>query len=206
MEKALGIYFFFCLFLAKFSKIPKAQESRMPMRKWVELSVHKALLDCLQPLVGPTFFFSLEVWSQLLLNVLNMFLGTMSHFSRFLTWFSSRFIWNSLKFASAASCYFCVGGWVYTTWSDILFLKLTALNFGSIPFDFFGKQASHCSSDSYALWGPLPFRKWWKVGILSSDSIYIQHFTYSFGRFQTLNHLPTSSLPWPPTSAPLDPG
>jgi hypothetical protein len=46
-------------------------------------------------------------------------------------------ICTCLTFAFANIQYFCIGSWVYTTWSDILFIKLVVLKFLSCTNFFF---------------------------------------------------------------------
>lgn len=111
MENTVGV---FLSFLSQLFKPPSLRIQNSKERSGRAQCV-RSLLDHLQPLAGSTLF-SLQVWSQLLLNVfvwipvcplsLNMFSGTTSHFSGFLTWLSSLFIWSCLKLASAISCYF----------------------------------------------------------------------------------------------------
>jgi hypothetical protein len=90
-------------------------------------------------------------------------------------------ICTCLTFAFADIQYFCIGSWVYTTWSDILFIKLVVLKFLSCTnffffffstgdwtqglsgnYSFFGNQMSYCSRASYLLGGPVSLWKWIK--------------------------------------------
>lgn len=137
MEEALGIFFIFSWPHFKHPQVPRIYNAKE------KISRAQCLRSLVGPLVRPTFFppwglepASLNLDPQSIIWSFSIFLGTMGHFSRFLTWFSSLFIWNCLKFASANSCYFCISSWVYTTWSDILFLKLATPNFCSILYYF----------------------------------------------------------------------
>lgn len=138
MENTVGV---FLSFLSQLFKPPSLRIQNSKERSGRAQCV-RSLLDHLQPLAGSTLS-SLQVWSQLLLNVfvwipvcplsLNMFSGTTSRFSGFLTWLSSLFIWSCLKLASAISCYLCVGSWVYTTclpfcfWNSLHWISVLCL-------------------------------------------------------------------------------
>ena len=85
MENTVGIFLSFLIQLFK----PQSLRIQNSKERSSRAQCLKSLLDHLQLLAGSTFC-SLQVWSQLLLNVLsgsqsviwslNMFSGTMSHF------------------------------------------------------------------------------------------------------------------------------
>lgn len=115
----------------------------MPRRKAGELSF-KSLWDHLQPLFFCGFFpplrFGASVCWMSGSPVYHLVLKyVFRHLESFLKVSYLVFFIACVKLAevsSADSCYFCTGSWIYTTWSDILFLKLAALSFCPIPFVF----------------------------------------------------------------------